>query len=116
MSDSLALLEQALELGRQELERLETGEVDELHEMALERSRLIDQAWNGRDHSRERELRDKLIQLRDLQGELSAEAQRLHASLRDKLKSTKQQSTRFHGYAKAAKPRPVTNRFLSAKG
>ena len=116
MADSLSLLDQALELGKRELEHLSSGNVDETEDLARERSQLLSLAWDGQDDPALEVLRDKLMQLQSLQNNLTAQAKRLHSSMRDELRRARQEKARLSGYGKAAKPAPRINSFLSKHG
>ena len=116
MSEHLRLLDQALALGEQELAWLKAGETDESQAMAQERHRLIQQGCVGLDPVTAPLAREKLRRLLDQQHQLSQEAAQQRDALREQLKDTRQQTTRFSGYARAARPRPIASRFLSKQG
>lgn len=118
MANSLELLDQALEMGRRELETLTSGEVDGTDVSSLERGRLLEQAWEMRHCVDLDAFQKKLLQLQSLQGELTTEARKLHASLKEDMKHIKAQGRRMAGYGQAARmtPRAGTSRFLSRHG
>jgi hypothetical protein len=113
MADTLSLLDQALDLGAEELELLALGQVGAAEQKAQARSQLMARAWEVKGQDRMDELKDKLEQLQSLQGRLTTEARRLHASIKEELKRTKQESARQTGYGKAAKAAPRYSRFVS---
>lgn len=101
MTDSLALLDEALSLGERELGALTSGDVDTADFNASERERLLEQAWTHRDPDRLDALREKLIRLQCLQGRLTEEAKRLHAQLRTQLQDNRREVQRLRGYGRA---------------
>ncbi len=118
MADCLSLLEQALDLGERERDYIAAGRVAETQETALLRGKLIEQAWAERDEAcvDVDVLLDKLRRLRNLQGQLSSEAKRLHANLEKDLAKAKKETRRLDGYKGAATFRPNHNRFVSKRG
>lgn len=116
MSDSLTLLEEALELGRQELSLLADGDVEAVWEASRARGELLDQAWRGRDDVDVDQLVGKLRRLKELQGQMTSDAKRLRDDLRADLARVRQEGKRFSGYASASKVTPLASRFVSKKG
>jgi hypothetical protein len=116
MTDSLALLDQALTLGESELSALADGDVDSADSSAQQRSRLIAMAWEKRGSVQEDELREKLLQLQSLQGRLTSEARRLHQSLREELQRSRKESVRLSGYKRAVSVRPLHSHYISKQG
>lgn len=121
MPNSLELLDQALALGRKELDILSTGEVEGTEESSRERGLLINRAWELREGADLDEFQRKLLQLQALQGELSDRAHSLHASLKADMKQTRNQGKRMAGYGQTARasritPLGNTSRFLSRHG
>lgn len=119
MSERLRLLDQALELGQQELACLAEGDVDRTSELARQREALMKEAWETEEgqSSDLQLLAAKLHRLRDLQGELTTEARRLHFELREEIQKTKKKGRGFSGYGHAAKINlGFSNRFINKLG
>ena len=116
MSDALTLLDKALEKGQSELRLLEAGEVAELEPLAQDRSKLIEQAMKFRDPEKVNLIRDKLIELQTLQGQLTKEALRVREVLKEDLQRAKQENKRFTGYGRSVKPVSLGSRFISRIG
>jgi len=115
MKDSLELLDQALDLGRRELGLLGGGDADEAALLAENRGRLTAKAWEMREGADIEDLREKLVQLRSLQGRLTGEARRLHESIKGELARTRQEGERLAGYGKAVRKGVAVSRFVSKK-
>lgn len=115
MSDSLTLLDEALELGRKELALLADGDVEGVWEASQARGQLLDQAWSEREGVDVDQLLGKLKRLRELQGQMTTDAKRLRDDLRADLARVKQEGKRFSGYATATKVTPLASRFVSKK-
>jgi hypothetical protein len=116
MSDALTLLDEALELGRQELCLLAEGDVEAVWEASRNRNELLDQAWRDRDGVDVDQLLGKLKRLKELQGQMTSDAKRLRDDLRADLARVRQEGKRFSGYATASKVTPLASRFVSKKG
>ncbi len=116
MADSLSLLDQALSLGEQELHALAAGDVDFADENAQRRSGLISMAWEKREGVALDDLQDKLLKLQSLQGLLTEEARKLHASLKSELQKTKKHSARLQGYRQAVRGNGLHSQFVSKQG
>ncbi|WP_027186232.1 hypothetical protein [Desulfovibrio inopinatus] len=116
MADSLSYLDTALETGRKELDLILRGEVEEAGKLADERGKLLNMAWKERDGVQIANLRQKLVQLQTLQGQISHEAKRLHEQLRLELTKTKQENKRFSGYRSTVKPKSIFSKFISKIG
>ncbi len=116
MADALRLADRALELGRQELKLLESGQADEAGDIARERGQLLASAWKQRQENQLDALLDKLQQMQRLQGRLTEQARRVKEEIRQELRRIDGEHTRFAGYAKAARPASVHSRFISKKG
>ncbi len=116
MADSLSLLDQALFLGEQELRSLTEGDVDAAGESANRRGVLMSMAWDKRNGVAPDVLRDKLLQLQSMQGLLTDEARKLHASLKQELQKTKKHSVRLQGYRQNTRSRPAHSLFVSKLG
>lgn len=122
MADSLTLLDEAIALGKSEMESLAGGEdaTDEamvaLEEAAARRARLVEQAWSLRDEAQLEALGAKLRELERLQGQLTGQARKLHGDIKARLMASRRESTRISGYAKTVKKAPVVSRFMSKQG
>ncbi len=116
MADSLSLLDQALFLGEQELQALAMGDVDTADENASRRGNLIAMAWDKREGVELDALRGKLLKLQNLQGLLTEEARKLHASLKSELQKTKKHSVRLQGYRQAVRVKPTHSQYVSKQG
>lgn len=110
MNNTQSLLDEALRLGDLELQMLAHGDVEQAEQTALQRNELLDKALHGKQASALQDaashelatLRDKLEQLMTMQGQLTSEAKKLHSDIRSELFRTRQESTRYAGYGKAA--------------
>ncbi|GAB6039028.1 hypothetical protein JCM15519_35870 [Fundidesulfovibrio butyratiphilus] len=116
MKDELELLDQALERGHRELGLLASGEVDEAKRLAGERKALIDEAWNMRDPKKIDVLKEKLLQLQGLQGQITAEAKRLHEAIKRDLLRAKQENQRLTGYRSTLRPSGMPSKFIDRVG
>ncbi len=115
-SKSMTLLDQALRLGYEELALLNEGDVEAAGLRASDRLKLTLDAKNASDKGDMTALRDKLLQLQALQGQLTTEARKLHAETRDALQQARQQRKRLAGYGKAARITPSFRVSLSKRG
>ena len=116
MSDKLEYLEAALVAGERELHCLLAGEIEEAEVLAKDRGKLLELAWQSADPEGIGELRDKLLKLKNLQGQLTTEARRLHAELKSDLQRAKQENTRLSGYRTTVRPNPTIRRYLDKAG
>ncbi len=116
MNDEIDILEQALETGRMELNQLAEGEVEEAERLAGERMALMEQAWRMRDPKKISSLKDKLLQLQSLQGQITAEARRLHEAIKRDLLRAKQENQRLTGYRSSLRISPIGSRFVDKVG
>lgn len=117
MGDSAKLLDRAIEMGERELGFLASGDVDNAERLAHDRGEITNRAVAEREGVDLDVLLDKLTQLKQLQGRISSEARRLHASLQQDLKQARQETKRFSAYSGAHKPAPlIRNRFLNKEG
>ena len=98
MHPCIKLLEQALNIGEQELQYLAAGQFDEVEALSEKRFSLMDQAWERQSPDCLDEFKEKFIQMQELQGRLSREAVHLHSLLRDELNKNRRENTRQHGY------------------
>ncbi|MFP5239438.1 MULTISPECIES: hypothetical protein [Fundidesulfovibrio] len=116
MKDEIDILDQALETGRLELGQLCEGEVEEAERLAHERFSLMEEAWRMRDPKRIGELKEKLLQLQSLQGQITSEARRLHEAIKRDLLKAKQENQRLTGYRSSLRVSPLGSRFVDKVG
>ena len=116
MSDTQALLDEALILGDLELKLLGQGEVEKAGEAAQRRGRLINEALENSSKEAVHTLLDKIKQLMALQGRLTSEARELHNSIRGELQRTHKETVRFNGYGKASRYTPMIQSRLHKRG
>jgi hypothetical protein len=115
MADSMTLLEEALEVGREELEHLINGRDEEAQSAAHRRGELMDRAWRNRQGADFEALVLKLKELQSQQGRLTSEAKKLHETLRQDLAKAKQENRRLTAYHGSLRPPAVSSRFLNKR-
>jgi hypothetical protein len=116
MNDELDILDRALEAGRLELTQLAQGEVEEAERLAQERLDLMEEAWRMRDPKKISDLKEKLVQLQGLQGQITAEARRLHEAIKRDLLRARQENQRLTGYRSSLRVSPIGGRFIDRAG
>ncbi|WP_243363655.1 hypothetical protein [Fundidesulfovibrio terrae] len=116
MNDELDILDRALEAGRMELSQLAQGEVEEAERLAQERLNLMEEAWRMRDPKKISDLKEKLVQLQGLQGQITAEARRLHEAIKRDLLRARQENQRLTGYRSSLRVSPIGGRFIDRAG
>lgn len=130
MQQSIALLDKALELAKEELSSLRGGDVDGAQARASERFALTEEAWTLRQSGMTGmsgegnpmlQLQAKLEQLQAMQSHITMEARRLHASIKEELLRSRKESTRHGAYGKALRPTAgnglvPNSRFVSKRG
>ncbi|WP_319778663.1 hypothetical protein [Maridesulfovibrio sp.] len=117
MAETLELLDQALEIGYEELRFLVAGEVDDAFDAAERRGVLTTQALETKESVSLDQILEKLNKLKNLQGQLTSEAKKLHASLRADIGRLNKESTRFKGYGNVARGTPlIANRYINKVG
>ncbi len=109
-------LDEALDLGRLELNMLTEGNVEQAEALANDRGRLLDMAWHGRGRISQDVFLNKMEQLQVLHSQVSAEARRLHKMLKDDLLRTRRQSHGFSGYRNSMPTATSEARFVQMKG
>ncbi len=112
MKDEIEILDIALDVGRRELDQLAQGEVDAARHLAEERMQLMEDAWRMRDPAKIGALKDKLLQLQGLQGQITSEARQLHEAIRRDLLRAKQENQRLTGYRSSMRGSPPGSRFV----
>jgi hypothetical protein len=112
------MLDEAITLGRKELDSLVAGDVFEAEKLARSREQLLDEAVRGLSGDNLKLLADKLVEMKSLHDEITGEARRLKQSLKQDLTSMKRQNRRISGYSFGAgnMPRLAKERFLNKKG
>lgn len=98
MNDGIILLDEAIELARQERLALQGGEYEEAIAMAKKRDSLTSMAYNLMSHANEEPYRIKLLELSRLQQELVDIATQAHATVRQSLNRSKLEQKRMRGY------------------
>lgn len=101
MSQGLALLDEAMQLAHQEKDALEGGEYDEAIQIAEKRGKLTGMAWNFLTHADHEPYRRRLLELADLQKQLTALALKAHDAVRSRMNQSKMEKRRMAGYSKA---------------
>ncbi len=99
-SISIALYNDALNIGKLELEALKNGEVEAAEEYCTQRSELLEKAWNIRDAADD-QIKAKLIAMDTLQKELVKEGKKLRIQIQEQLSKSRQQQQRLKGYKQA---------------
>ncbi|WP_319585178.1 hypothetical protein [uncultured Pseudodesulfovibrio sp.] len=112
------ILDQAIDIGRRELDFLVAGDVYEAERLAQSREQLLEEAVNGLSGDNLKQLADKLVEMKSLHDQITGEARRLKQSLKQNLTSMKRQNKRISGYSFGAgnMPRLARERFLNKKG
>lgn len=117
MTMTLDLLDEALDIGRQELKSLEVGDVDEAQGMCDRRDRITTEALQTKAHASLDEMLDKIDRLRELQGQITAEARKLHSALKKDLQHANKTSKCFSAYKGASGSWQITsNRYVNKTG
>jgi len=116
MRDELDILDMALDASRKELDHMAQGEVEEAERLAEERLALMEEAWRMRDPKKIVALKEKLVQLQSLQGQITAEARRLHEAIKRDLLRAKQENQRLTGYRSSLRATGVGGRFVDRAG
>ena len=98
MNQGIVLLEEALNLAQAEKCALEGGEYDEAIAIAEKRSQLTGMAYNHMTHEDEEPFRLKLLELSDIQNQLTSIASKAHNAVRQRLNRSKMEKKRMRGY------------------
>ncbi|MDO5483533.1 MAG: hypothetical protein Q4F27_01360 [Desulfovibrionaceae bacterium] len=98
MSQGLSLLDQALDLARQEMTALQDGAYELAVELATQRGEMTSMAWNLLDKANTEQYRMRLMELNRYQENLASFARREHERIRLTLQSSRQQKRRMRGY------------------
>lgn len=100
MSAGTALLEKALGLGYLELEALGAGEIDTAVELSNQREEAISMAWQQQGTVISKEYGAKLLELQQLQMQLTREGKSLKQQLAAALGRSQKEGRRLAGYRK----------------
>lgn len=98
MTQGMELLDEALELGRQEKTALEEGAYEDAIEMARKRAELTGMACNCMKHEHQESFRSRLLQLSTLQKQLILLATTAHNAIRRQMNQSKQEKRRMNAY------------------
>ena len=101
MRTSSSYLEQALELGEQEMNALMQGNVDMAADLADKRTWLISQAWNARREADDSAYYLRLLEVQKMQERLTTEARRCRENIRTSLMLSRKEGQRMAGYRNA---------------
>lgn len=101
MCRGIALLDEALELARQERAALENANYEEAIELAGRRGELTGMAWSLLVREATDEYRSRLLELARLQEQLSDIAARARNDVRQGLSHARQEQRRIRGYHQA---------------
>ena len=122
MNTALTLLDQAIEMGNQELAHLAAGDVDKAEELAFGRGGVMD-AVLAEDTSGAQEgdcldsLLAKLLELKSLQARIIDEATRLRRCLGQEIMRAGTEQKRHQGYGRAVRPTPrIRSVYISKNG
>lgn len=119
MHAALKLLDQAIEMGREELAHLAAGDVDKAEELAFGRDSVLNVALSEQNLEKPAALSldvllSKLTELKDLQALIIDEASRLKQSVGAEIRRSGQEQKRHAGYGSAVRPVPrIKSRFIS---
>lgn len=92
------LLDEAIDLARQEKAALENGEYEKAIELAEKRSEVTGQAWNNYKVEEKDGYHQRLLKLSRLQTHLSDIASRAHEAIKQRLSRSRQEKRRMQGY------------------
>ena len=101
MSQGVCLLDEALNLARQEMAALEDGAYDKAVELAERRGEVTSMAWHMLDDSQADEYRAHLIELARVQDQLTELATKAHGEIRAQLQRSRLEGRRMRGYHRA---------------
>lgn len=98
MTQGAALLDEAIDLARQEKAALENGEYEKAIELAEKRNEVTGLAWNNFRTEEKDGYKQRLLKLSSLQTHLSGIAGRAHEAIRQKLSRSRLEKRRMQGY------------------
>ena len=98
MSQALALLEDALAMALKEKTALEEGAYESAIDLAEQRNRITDMAWNAMKAGEENVYRTKLLEISKIQTHLAQFATNARDQIRASLNRSRQEKKRIKGY------------------
>lgn len=98
MSDALTLLDEALDLARQEKDALETGAYEEAIDLAEKRNEITGMAWNVAQPDEMQSYQERLQELSGMQNTLTQIAIRARSAIRERLNRSRKEKKRIQGY------------------
>lgn len=101
MGQGLCLLDQALDLARQEMAALEDGAYEKAVELAERRNEVTSMAWHVLESGCADQYRNRLIELTQLQEHLTTIAAKARDIVRAGLQRSRQEKQRLRGYHRA---------------
>ncbi|AMD90832.1 hypothetical protein [Desulfovibrio fairfieldensis] len=101
MSQGLCLLDEALDLARQEMLALEDGAYDRAVELAERRNEVTSMAWHVLESGSTDQYRNRLIELTRLQEHLADLAAKAQEVIRTSLQRSRREKQRMRGYHQA---------------
>ncbi len=119
MHAALKLLDQAIQMGHEELAHLAAGDVDRAEELAFGRDSVLNEALAEDNLAAPAAqsldvLLDKLTELKELQARIIDEATRLQQSIGAEIRRSGLEHKRHVGYGSAVRPVPlIRSRFIS---
>lgn len=116
MSEAVDAYERIRMLAREELDRLEKGDVSGLEAVLAKRERAVF-GYLTNDMARQDEaFLEKLLQLQEMNSRLRNEALALHQSLKEELIRLRSENKRIGGYRNGANVTPLNRHILSRRG
>lgn len=101
MAQGVELLDEAIDLARQEKQALEDGEYDDAIQLAEKRVELTGMAWNLLDVASRESFKKRLQILSDFQKQLTELASKARLAIRNKMNRSKQERRRMNAYSMA---------------
>lgn len=98
MSQGVYLLDQALDLARQEMAALDDGSYELAVELAEQRGEITSLAWNMLATDEVTDYRSRLVALTEFQEHLTRKASRAQEAVRMTLNRSRQEQHRMRGY------------------
>lgn len=94
----IRMLDQALELAKQELAAIANEAYTDALELSKERGKLTNAAWEIYDKSLREDYRSRLLKLNAIHTKLTAHATAAHEYVRSTLQQSKRERRRMNGY------------------
>lgn len=101
MTQGTVLLDEAIELARQEKAALDNGEYEKAIELAEKRGKVTGMAWNNYKPEEKQAYSQRLLKLSSLQERLTDIAGRAREAIRQKLSRSRMEKKRMRGYQMA---------------